>query len=39
MKDSGTSKEERTDVEFKSGLMDLFMKATGKMTKQTVEVV
>ncbi len=38
-KASGTSKEERMDVESKFGLMGHYMRVTGKMTKQTVEVV
>lgn len=39
MKASGTSKEGKMDVVSKSGLMDLFTRDTGKMTKQMVEVV
>ena len=39
MKASGTNREERTVAESKSGLMDLFTRVTGKMTKQTEEVV
>jgi hypothetical protein len=39
MRASGTSKAEKMAVVSKSGLMVRYMRATGKMTKQTEEVV
>ena len=39
MKASGINREEKMAVASKFGLMDRFMKDTGKMIKQMVEVV